>query len=64
MRLPVLPIFLFPNLNLKKNLLIGCISRGGDTWIPRGGDSIQVGDRVIVVTTQLGLNDLKDVLRK
>ena len=51
-------------LNLKKNLLIGCISRGGDTWIPRGGDSIQVGDRVIVVTTQLGLNDLKDVLRK
>ena len=51
-------------LNLKKNLLIGCISRGGNTWIPRGGDRIQVGDRVIVVTTQLGLNDLKDILRK
>ena len=30
-------------LNLKKNLLIGCISRGGNTWIPRGGDRIQVG---------------------
>lgn len=51
-------------LNLKKNLLIGCINRGGSTWIPRGQDSIKIGDSVIVVTTQMGLNDLKDILQK
>lgn len=51
-------------LNLKKNLLIGCINRNGSTWIPRGGDSIKVGDTVIVVTTEIGLKDLKDILQK
>lgn len=52
------------DLNLKKNLLIGCINRDKRTWIPRGADCIEVGDTVIVVTTQVGLNDLKDILQK
>ncbi|MBR2949964.1 MAG: Trk system potassium transporter TrkA [Lachnospiraceae bacterium] len=51
-------------LSLKKNILIGCIHRSGKIRIPRGQDSIQVGDSVIVVTTQKGLNDIQDILEK
>jgi len=51
-------------LKLKKNLLIGCINRHGKIHIPRGQDCIQVGDTVIIVTTQKGLNDIQDILRK
>ncbi len=51
-------------LSLKKNLLIGCINRHGKIRIPRGQDSIQVGDTVIIVTTQKGLHDIQDILRK
>lgn len=50
-------------LTLKRNLLIGCINRGGEIRIPRGQDSIQVGDTVIVVTSQTGLNDIRDILK-
>lgn len=49
-------------LNLKKNLLLCCISRHGKIIIPGGQDSIRIGDTVIVVTTNKGLNDLKDIL--
>ena len=49
-------------LKLKKNLLIGCINRNGEIIIPRGQDSIQVGDTVIIVTTQKGLDDIQDIL--
>jgi len=51
-------------LPLKKNLLIGSINRNGKSWIPHGQDCIELGDTVIVVTTQMGLKDLKDILRK
>lgn len=51
-------------LPLKKNLLIGCIHRNGVIKIPRGQDSIKVGDSVIVVTTRKGLDDIQDILRK
>ena len=51
-------------LDLKSNLLIGCINRGGEVHIPRGQDSIQPGDTVIVVTTQKGLHDIRDILKK
>ena len=50
-------------LQLRKNLLIGCIIRGGEIRIPRGQDSIQVGDVVIVVTSQSGLDDIRDILK-
>ena len=49
-------------LKTKDNLLIGCITRNGVIHIPRGQDSIQVGDSVIVVTSIKGLNDLRDIL--
>ena len=52
------------NLNLKSNLLIGCINRGGNIKIARGQDCIQQGDTVIVLTSQKGLRDIRDILRK
>ena len=45
------------DLNLRKNLLVGCLNR-----IPRGQDTIQVGDTVIIVTTHKGLRDITDIL--
>ena len=51
-------------LHLKKNLLLCCITRGHQILIPRGGDQIQVGDNVIVVTLEHGLHDLRDILDK
>lgn len=52
------------DLKLKSNLLIGCINRNGRIHIARGNDSIHVGDTVIVVTTQKGLRDIRDILAK
>ncbi len=49
-------------LNLKSNLLICCINRGGKIITPTGRDSLQIGDTVIVVTTNKGLSDLTDIL--
>lgn len=51
-------------LSLKKNLLVACINHKGRIIIPRGHDQIQVGDTVIIVTTQKGLQDINDILRK
>lgn len=51
-------------IRLKENLLIGCIHRDGVVRIPRGQDTIQKGDSVIVVTSQKGLHDIRDILRK
>lgn len=51
-------------LNLKENLLIACINRNGSIQIPRGQDTIQIGDTVIIVTSVKGLRDLKDILKK
>ena len=51
------------DLELKDNLLICCISRNGRTVIPNGLTTIEVGDTVVVVTTQKGLNDLRDILK-
>ena len=50
------------SLNLRDNLLIGCISRDGRIITPRGSDTIEVGDTVIVVTTHTGFDDIRDIL--
>lgn len=52
------------NISLKENLLIGCINRGGEVHIPRGQDCIMKGDTVVVVTSQKGLHDIRDILKK
>jgi trk system potassium uptake protein TrkA len=49
-------------LNIKKNVLVACINRNGQIIIPRGADSINIGDTVIVVTTHSGVNDINDIL--
>ena len=49
-------------LNLKPNLLVCCLTRQGSVRIPRGQDSIQIGDNVIIVTTNKGLRDIRDIL--
>ena len=48
-------------LSLRDNLLIGCISRDGKIITPRGSDTIEVGDSVIVVTTHGGIATLNDI---
>lgn len=50
-------------LSLKPNLLVACINRNGRIITPRGKDTIEVGDTVIIVTTATGLKDLKDILK-
>lgn len=52
------------DLSLKKNLLVACINHNGRIIIPRGHDQIEIGDTVIIVTTQKGLQDVNDILRK
>lgn len=50
-------------LDLKDDLQIACISRQGKMIIPKGSDTIEVGDIVIVITKHKGLTDLEDILR-
>ena len=50
-------------LQLKSNLLVAGISRNRRIITPRGKDTLEVGDTVIIVTTNRGLKDLKDILK-
>lgn len=50
------------NLSFKKNVLIAGIVRDGRMIIPRGQDSIQMGDSVVIVSRQLGMHDICDIL--
>lgn len=50
-------------LNLKNDLQIISITRGGKIITPGGNDTIEKGDSVIVVTKQKGLSDLKSILK-
>ncbi len=49
-------------LKLKKNILIACINHKGTLIRPNGQAQIQVGDTVIIVTTQQGLRDINDIM--
>ncbi len=49
-------------LKIKKNNLVACINRKGKIIIPKGQDSIKIGDSVIVVTAFAGLKDINDIL--
>ncbi len=49
-------------LQLKKNLLVCCISRKGKIITPSGRDELLPGDGVVVVTTNMGLDDIDDIL--
>jgi trk system potassium uptake protein TrkA len=51
------------NMRMRDNMLVCSIKRNGKTFIPEGKDTIELDDKVIVVTTHQGLNDIKDILR-
>lgn len=50
------------DLNLKSNNLIACIGRERKIIIPGGEDMIQVGDSVVIVTTEKKVQDIKDIM--
>ena len=50
-------------LKFKPDVLIASISRGTQVIVPRGGDTIEAGDAVVVVSTCLGISDIADILR-
>jgi trk system potassium uptake protein TrkA len=50
-------------LQFKKNVLIASILRGKQVIIPRGHDTIEQGDHVVIVSELMALHDITDVLR-
>ena len=52
------------DLKMKGNTLVGCISRNGTAFIPRGRDMIQVGDSVVIITTIKGQSNIHDFFIK
>ncbi len=52
----------FAELRFKKNVLIAAIVREHQIITPGGSDFMLPGDNVIVITTNTGFNDLKDIL--
>ncbi|MBP5151720.1 MAG: Trk system potassium transporter TrkA [Lachnospiraceae bacterium] len=51
------------NVKLKPNVLVACIIHLGQIETPKGSSVIRMGDRVIVVTTETGFEDISDILR-
>ena len=49
-------------LKFKKNVLIAAILRGGQVIMPRGYDTIEMGDSVVIVSKVTGLQDVTDIL--
>ncbi len=50
-------------LEFRKNVLIAAILRDDKVIIPRGHDTIEQGDRVVIVSELMALHDITDVLR-
>lgn len=51
------------NLKAKSGVLIACIARDNEIIIPSGGDSISVGDTVILISTGGAVKRIRDILR-
>ncbi len=51
------------NMSLKPQILIAGIIRGRTAIIPGGDDTIQSGDKVIIIAGQKRLQDLSDILK-
>ena len=58
---PVLGIPLM-KMAIKKNVLVASIIRDDVALIPRGGDVIMEGDRVVIVSGLMDLDDISDIL--
>lgn len=51
------------DLKLKQGVLVAAILRDKKVIIPRGNDVINVGDAVVIVSNQLGIHDISDILK-
>lgn len=51
------------NLKKKSDILIAFISHNGQIIIPSGNDEIKPGDTVMIVTSNLGYTDIRDILK-
>ncbi len=49
-------------MNLKKDMLIASINRGGNVFIPGGNDCLKMGDTVIIVTKHTDFDEISDIL--
>ena len=54
----------FSELNLRKNLIVAGIIRGGEFVIPSGGNMIRENDFVIVVTADKDIQSLDDIVAR
>ena len=59
---PVVNVSLM-ELDIKPGILIAAILRGKKVIIPRGHDSMQINDSVIIVSSRLALHDITDILK-
>lgn len=50
-------------MSLKPNVLVAAVLRDKKVLIPRGRDSLQIGDAVIIVSSGLALHDITDILK-
>lgn len=50
------------DLKLKKNVIVACIIHKGQIETPKGSSVMTMGDRVIIVTTETGFDDITDIL--
>ncbi|MBR2351148.1 MAG: Trk system potassium transporter TrkA, partial [Clostridia bacterium] len=50
-------------LPLKRGVLIAAILRDGEVITPRGNDTVEVGDAVVIVYESTPIGDITDVLR-
>ncbi|MBR4071613.1 MAG: Trk system potassium transporter TrkA [Clostridia bacterium] len=51
------------DMELKQNILVAGIIRGKKILIPSGNDTIEAGDRVVVLAAGQRLHDLSDIIR-
>lgn len=63
---PNCPLLNIPleKLEFCSNLIVAAITRGNQIIIPRGQDSFQVGDHIIIVSSGNTIVDITDILKK
>lgn len=49
------------DIGFKNNVLIASISRKGKIIFPKGDDTIEIGDRLIVVTKERKIEKINDI---
>ncbi len=49
-------------LKIKKGVLMACVSRQGEIFIPNGRTVIRPGDSVVIVTNNVGFRSIEDIL--